>query len=102
MHFTVVLSGRVSGLRFNVPQLKKLKEDRGELYPGTWVKFNNGILDTKAEGFSEEEAGVIRQQLEKMQIHGVTLLENEEKEVKAEVTPQKPQLRFGAGQERSK
>ena len=98
MHFAAVISGRVHGLRFHVPELKKIKETAGEIGPAAWVKFDNGMLDTKAMGYTEEEAAAIRKRLEKVQIHGVQLIENEG-EVTAAVETQKPVIRFSETQQ---
>ncbi len=73
MHHFIAHSPRYPFLRFNVPALKPLLLKKGLLEPATWVKFDSGFLDTKAAGWTEEEAALIHEQIEKLHAANVRL-----------------------------
>ena len=49
---------------FNAPALRSLRQERGDGFPSGVVRFHHGILDTRAQGFTEIEADAIRRYLE--------------------------------------
>ncbi len=44
---------------FVVQKLRKLRKDQGETFPSGVVHFEHGTLNTKTQGFTEEEAALI-------------------------------------------
>ncbi len=49
---------------FNVPALRALRQTQGEEFPSGVVHFHHGLLDTRAQGFTEAEADAMRTHLE--------------------------------------
>lgn len=93
-HF-VAHSPRFPYLRVNVPELKKFREERGILNPGTWVKFDSGFLDTVAQGFTEEETPFIAEALRRAHAANIQL-EFTENGVKAKLNQEPLQIREAA------
>ena len=51
---------------FNVPALRVYYKAEGREFDSPIVRFQNRVLDTKQQGYGEEESAMIRAALEKM------------------------------------
>lgn len=52
-------------------RLRALRKKEGEQFPSGTVRFQHGVLDTVAQGFTEEEAEAIYQDLSKSPIWNI-------------------------------
>ena len=80
---------------FAVKELRPLLNERGLHQTSTLVRFENSLLDTKAQGWKEREAAVIREKLERMYDATVTLRFNDdqqEKQIAVEVNNTAPAI----------
>lgn len=67
---------------FAVKELRPLLNERGLHQTSTLVRFENSILDTKAQGWEEREAAVIKKKLEQMYDATVSLRFNDDQQKK--------------------
>jgi len=65
MHF-IARNQRYPQYSFCVRSLRPLLDKKGRIQDSVIVRFDNGFLDTKAQGYTQEEAKRIREQLEKL------------------------------------
>lgn len=65
MHF-VARCDRYPSFAFVVPALREARKKAGAKKVSGVVKFQNRILDTKADGYTEKEAAFIEQVLKKV------------------------------------
>lgn len=59
-------SPRYPAFSFGVGYIQRKRRDEGATYPSGVVRFANKVLDTQAQGFTEDEADAIRETLANM------------------------------------
>ena len=74
----IARNDRYPQFSFACSGLRPFLDKRGEKMTSTVVRFENGVLDTKAQGWSDQEAAVIRKKLDSLQETMVRLTFNEE------------------------
>ena len=93
MHF-IARNQRYPQFSFAVPTLRPLLDKKGRKQDSTIVRFENGVLDTLAQGWTAQEAKVIRDHLGKMKETMVRLTfnsdDNEQGEQVTATTENKP------------
>lgn len=71
-HFSATCS-RYPTFAFNVPGLRKIFDARGEKHRSAVVRFVSGYFDSENQGYTPQEAQLIREQLLRCTMTGVSV-----------------------------